>query len=73
MENVINLKDLRENMAKYAKSVEKGKSFIVFKRSKPLFRISPVDENGWDTVIDFTKFKKGEIYANELLERLKSI
>lgn len=74
MPNIVNLKELRENMAKYAQRIEKGDSFIVMKRSKPLFRISPVDEEyGWETVIDFTKYKKGGISADELLARLKSI
>lgn len=73
MDNIVNLKELRENMAKYAKRVEKGDSFIVIKRSKPLFRISPINEEGWETVIDFTQFKKEGISANELLERLKSL
>lgn len=71
MDNIVNLKELRENMAKYAKRVEQGDSFIVMKRSKPLFRISPVNEEGWETVIDFTQFKKGGISAVELLARLK--
>ena len=73
MKNIINLKELRENVAKYAKRVEKGDSFIVMKKSKPLFRISPVDEGGWETVVDFSKLKNGGISANELIMRLKSL
>jgi len=61
MENIINLKSLRENMQKYAQKIEKGRSFIVFKRSKPLFRISPVDESLWEEIIDFTRIKKEEL------------
>jgi len=74
MDNIVNLKELRENMKKYSERVEKGDSFIVMKRSKPLFRISPIDqEEGWETVIDFTTYHKGGISAEELLERLQSI
>ncbi len=73
MDAMINLKDLRENVASYAKRVEKGDSFIVMKRSKPLFRVSPVDEDGWETVIDFTKFRKGGFPASELLKMLASL
>lgn len=74
MNNIVNLKELRENMAKYTERIEKGDSFIVMKRSKPLFRISPVDEDeGWETVIDFTNYRKGGIPASELLNRLQSI
>jgi len=73
MENIIvGLKELRENMEKYASLVKKGKSFIVVKRSKPLFKISSIDEDDglWETVIDFTRLKKGGIPAEELLDRL---
>jgi len=73
MENtIVGLKELRENMEKYASLVKKGKSFIVVKRSKPLFKISSIDEDDglWETVIDFTRLRKGGIPAEELLDRL---
>ena len=72
MENtIVGLKELRENMEKYASLIKKGKSFIVVKRSKPLFKISSIDDDGlWETVIDFTKLRKGGIPAEELLSRL---
>ncbi len=59
-------------MQKYASRVEKGESFIVVKKSKPLFKISSLDEDEWlwETVVDFTKIKKGGIPAKELLARL---
>ncbi len=59
-------------MQKYASLIEKGQSFIVVKRSKPLFKISSVDEDDglWETVVDFTKIRKGGISAKELLARL---
>ena len=66
------LKELRENMGKYASLIKKGRSFIVVKKSKPLFKISSIDEDDglWETVIDFTKLRKGGIPAEELLSRL---
>jgi len=70
MENIIPLKILRENMQKYAEKVKLGQSFIVFKRSKPLFKISPIEEDLWEEVIDFTKIKKGGVNIKELLQRL---
>ena len=70
MENIINLKNLRENMQEYAQKVKRGHSFVVFKKSKPLFKISPIDEEYWEEVIDFTKIKKGGIDLKELLKRL---
>lgn len=76
--NVIGLKDLRENVAGYAKKVGKGESFIVCRRSRPLFRISSVDEaddGKWKTFIDFTKLTKDGkgIPAKELLKIMKAM
>jgi antitoxin (DNA-binding transcriptional repressor) of toxin-antitoxin stability system len=70
MENIINLKNLRQNMGDYAKKIAQGQTFIVFKQSKPLFKISPIDEGGWEEVIDFTKIKNGGINIDEMLSRL---
>jgi prevent-host-death family protein len=71
MINIIGLKNLRENMGEYVKKVSKGESFLVFKQSKPLFKISPIEENGqWEEVIDFTKIKKGGVDIDEILSRL---
>lgn len=71
MENLIALKDLRLNMDKYATEVKAGKSFIVLKQSKPLFRITPIDEdNNWEEVINFTKIKKGGVDIDTLLAAL---
>jgi len=69
---ILGLKELRENMQKYASLVRKGGSFIVVKKSKPLFKISAHDEDDelWETVIDFTKISKGGISARELIARL---
>ncbi|MCC6639196.1 hypothetical protein IT409_01410 [Candidatus Falkowbacteria bacterium] len=68
--NYVALKELRENMDKYAHQVQKGKSFVVMKRSKPLFEINPVNEQ-WEEVVDFTKYKKNGILVDELIKRLK--
>lgn len=71
MENIIALKDLRLNMDKYATQVKAGKTFLVLKQSKPLFKISPVDEDGrWEEAVNFTKIKKGGVNIDELLAAL---
>ena len=71
MENIINLKELRINMPKYAKKVAKGNSFVVFKRSKPLFKICPVkNDERWEEVVDFTKIKKGGVDIDDVISRL---
>lgn len=70
MENIISLKNLRENMQEYARKVKRGQSFIVFKKSQPLFKINPIEEDLWEEVIDFTKIKKGGVNIAGILKRL---
>ena len=71
MDNIIGLKELRENLGNYERLVRAGRSFIVMKRSKPIFTINPVEDQDWETVIDFTRFRKNGISAADLLRRLK--
>ncbi len=70
MQNIVKLKDLRQNMETYVDRVKKGQDFVVFRRSEPIFRILPIEEERWETVIDFTKIKKGGVTIDELLKRL---
>jgi len=66
---------LRENAGKYISAVEKGRTFTVVRRSKPIFNIIPVDEWGdegkWETVIDFNKFKKGGVRMEDFATMLR--
>ena len=72
MDKIIGLKDLRENLPAYAEQINRGSSFVVVKKSRPLFRISPVeeDESMWEPVIDFTKIQEGGVGVKDLLSRL---
>jgi len=72
MENIIGLKELRQNMPIFAQKIKKGQSFIVVKQSKPLFKITPLEQGAeeWEEVVDFTKIKKGGVKLEELLGRL---
>ncbi len=69
---LIGLKELRENAGDYIAQIQKGKTFIVIRRSKPVFKISPPDEcsDFWEPVIDFTKIKKGGVSLKTLLSRI---
>lgn len=72
MTKIIGLKELRENTETYLTQIKKGYSFLVLRRSEPVFKISPVEESEdlWETVIDFTKIKKGGVPLKEILARL---
>ena len=71
MENIISLKDFRLNVQKFADKTKKGKSFLIVKQSKPLFRVSPVEDDGlWEEAVDFTKIKKGGVNIADVLKRI---
>lgn len=70
MDKLIGLKEFRENVESYTKKINQGQSFVVLKKSKPIFKISPIDEGDWKEVIDFTRIKKGGVNIKELISRL---
>ena len=72
--HILGLKELRENMQKYASLVEKGESFIVVKKSKPVFKLVPPEsDEQWESVADFTKINKNGVSANEVLRALRKL
>ena len=68
--NIIALKEFRLNAQKYIDASSKGHSFVVVKRSHPVFRIEPVQEK-WETVADFSSLPDGGIPAKKLLVALR--
>jgi len=40
--NLISVRELRLEMPRYINEIARGKTYIVLKRSKPVFKISPV-------------------------------
>ena len=72
--SIIGLKDLRENMDNYISQIEKGKSFVVVRKSKPVFRLAPLDawsdEGAWERIIDFAKIKKGGVSLSDVLAKI---
>lgn len=72
--SIIGLKELRENMDNYISQVGRGKSFIVVRKSKPVFKLAPFDmwgdEGMWEKVIDFTKIKKGGVLLSDVLSKI---
>lgn len=70
-QTIVGLRRLRENTDELLKEIEKGKSFTVFRRSEPLFKITPLDhEEQWEEIVDFTKIKKGGVNIDDILSRL---
>ena len=71
-QTIVGLKDLRENLETYLSAINRGTTFTVVRRSKPIFNITPVDaeESIWEIVIDFSKIKKGGVNIPKLISRL---
>lgn len=76
-QSIIGLKDLRENMGSYISGVGRGKSYIVVRRSMPIFKVSPVDvwgdEGIWETALDFRKIDPRGVSAGEVIAALKRL
>jgi len=70
MENIIGLKELRQNMDHFAQMTKKGQSFLVIKRSRPLFKITPINQtsDGVESVVDFL-----QTGANDVNKTLKPL
>jgi prevent-host-death family protein len=69
--NTVSLKELREQFPKYIEAIAKGQSFTVVKRSKPIFQIGPVEDEGtWQTIADFTQIDERGVPADEVLAQL---
>lgn len=73
MDKIIGLKELREKMPEYEKKIAEGNSYLVVKKSRPIFRISPPEsetEEMWEGVVDFTRIEKGGVALDDILSRL---
>jgi len=67
----VSLKQLREEFPKYIDAVEKGQSFTVIKRSKPIFQIGPIADDGdWQTIVDFTEIDSNGVVVDDILREL---
>ncbi len=74
---IIGLKNLRDNMDKYISQIKSGKSFIVIKKSRPVFKLTPLDKWGddgvWENVVDFTKINPAGVFIGDALKSLKKL
>lgn len=69
--NIVSLKELREQFPKYIEAIANGQSFIVMKRSQPIFQINPInDEGDWQTIVDFTEIDTKGVPADDILAEL---
>lgn len=72
--NIIGFKEFRENAEKYISNIEKGASFTVLRRSKPIFKLAPVDdEDMWESIADFTKIHREGVSALDIIKALRKV
>lgn len=75
-DKLIGFKDLRENSSRYIDAVDRGQSFTVMRRSKPIFKMVPIDNSSsedWEMVVDFENQKGHGLKTVELLKILERI
>lgn len=74
LQSTISLKQLREQFPQVIDSIARGQSYTVMKRSKPVFQISPVaDEGQWQTIVDFTEIDKQGVPIEDVLKGLRKL
>jgi antitoxin (DNA-binding transcriptional repressor) of toxin-antitoxin stability system len=66
----IGFREFRENADEYIKRVNKGESFLVKRKSQKLFRIVPVEEEVWTTVVDFRSIDKSGVPLDDVMKAL---
>lgn len=75
--NTIGLRELRENTKEYISKISKGRSFIVMKKNKPIFKVGPVDvwgdDGSWEQVADFSVVGERGVPAKDLLKTLEKL
>lgn len=71
---VISLKEFRIDLPRIVEQISAGKSFTVVKRSKPIFQINPIDDQGeWTTIIDFTEIDERGVPVEDVLNTLRKM
>ena len=71
MNNLIGLKEFRQNVEEYSKRIAKGQSFVILRKSKPLFKVVPVSESEiWEPVIDLTEINKNGVLIEDMVAAL---
>ncbi len=74
--NFLKLKDFRLDSETYIRRLDKGESFTVIKRSKPIFKMVPIDddEDGmWESIADFTKINPNGIPVMDFIKALRKL
>jgi prevent-host-death family protein len=69
----IGLRQLRLNADEVVEAVRNGQSYLVRRKSEAVFRIVPVEEEVWQTVIDFTEVKPEGVEIKDILGAMEKV
>lgn len=69
----IGFRELRLKADDVVKAVRAGDSFVVKRNSEPLFRIMPLEEEVWQTVIDFTEIDTQGVVIDDVLSAMEEL
>ncbi len=69
----IGFRELRLKADDVIAGVKDGNSYIVKRNSRPLFRIVPLEEEVWDTVIDFTEIDANGVDVDTVLTAMDEL
>jgi antitoxin (DNA-binding transcriptional repressor) of toxin-antitoxin stability system len=69
----IGFRELRLKADDVVQAVRDGESFIVKRNSQSLFRIVPLEEEVWETAIDFTQIDKQGVGLDEVLSAIEEL
>lgn len=70
-EQTITIREVHRNLSAIAEAVQKGKSYVITKNAKPVFRISPVVEKEY-TIKDLRRlqFSSGEKNLSQRVDEI---
>ena len=69
----IGFRELRENSDAIIEAVANGDSFVVKRKSKAVFKLVPIEEEVWNTLIDFTEIDPDGVPAQDVLEAIERL
>jgi antitoxin (DNA-binding transcriptional repressor) of toxin-antitoxin stability system len=69
----IGFRELRLDADSVILGVKNGESYIVKRNSRPLFRIVPLEEEVWETVIDFTEVAPEGVEIDTVLSAMDEL
>ena len=69
----IGFRELRLESDAIVEGVKSGRSYIVSRKSSPVFKIVPLDEEVWETIIDFRQIDPSGVDIADVLTSMDKL